>query len=180
MALSYKQQVFVDEYLACLNAAEAARRAGYSEKTARSIGAENLTKPDIAEEIKRRVAERAMPAEEVLDRLGRMARGDMSDFWDIPDDGKPVLSLSGERARDKLHLIRKLKVKTTSRMVGEIEVVTTEIEIEPYDAQAALVHIGKHHKLFTDKVEHDLSEGATETAAALIAAMKQGATNANS
>lgn len=48
MALNPKQQRFVAEYLKDLNATQAAIRAGYSEKTARAIGAENLTKPDIA------------------------------------------------------------------------------------------------------------------------------------
>jgi phage terminase small subunit len=48
MALTPKQQRFVQEYLIDLNATQAAIRAGYSPKTARSIGDENLTKPDIA------------------------------------------------------------------------------------------------------------------------------------
>jgi len=48
MALNPKQQRFVAEYLKDLNATQAAIRAGYSKKTARAIGAENLTKPDIA------------------------------------------------------------------------------------------------------------------------------------
>ena len=46
-----KQQRFVEEYLIDLNATQAAIRAGYSEKTAKSIGQENLTKPDIAKAI---------------------------------------------------------------------------------------------------------------------------------
>jgi phage terminase small subunit len=37
----------VVEYLACANGAEAARRAGYSEHTARQMANENLSKPDI-------------------------------------------------------------------------------------------------------------------------------------
>lgn len=47
MALTPKQQRFVEEYLKDLNATQAAIRAGYSAKTARSVGAENLTKPDV-------------------------------------------------------------------------------------------------------------------------------------
>jgi hypothetical protein len=43
-----KQARFVQEYLIDLNAAQAAIRAGYSAKTARVIGHENLTNPDIA------------------------------------------------------------------------------------------------------------------------------------
>ncbi len=46
--LTAKQQRFVEEYLIDLNATQAAIRAGYSAKTAASIGSENLTKPEIA------------------------------------------------------------------------------------------------------------------------------------
>ena len=59
--LTPKQQRFVDEYLIDLNATQAAIRAGYSEKTAKSIGQENLTKPDIQkaiEEAKNQVSKR--------------------------------------------------------------------------------------------------------------------------
>lgn len=56
--MTKKQMLFCDEYLIDLNAAQAAIRAGYSEKTARAIGAENLTKPDIKEYIKKRLAEK--------------------------------------------------------------------------------------------------------------------------
>jgi phage terminase small subunit len=51
MALTPKQALFVKEYLIDLNATQAAIRAGYSEKTAYSIGEENLKKPEIAEAI---------------------------------------------------------------------------------------------------------------------------------
>tara|TARA_R110002020_G_scaffold71288_1_gene184311 strand:+ start:464 stop:856 length:393 start_codon:yes stop_codon:yes gene_type:complete len=47
--LTAKQQTFCEEFLIDLNATQAAIRAGYSEKTARSIGTENLSKPAIAE-----------------------------------------------------------------------------------------------------------------------------------
>ena len=45
--LTSRQERFVVEYLACANGAEAARRAGYSEHTARQMANENLSKPDI-------------------------------------------------------------------------------------------------------------------------------------
>lgn len=51
MALTPKQQRFVDEYLIDLNATQAAIRAGYSETSARQVGAMNMTKHDIAEAI---------------------------------------------------------------------------------------------------------------------------------
>ena len=45
--MNAKQKRFCDEYLIDCNATQAAIRAGYSPKTAKQIGQENLTKPDI-------------------------------------------------------------------------------------------------------------------------------------
>jgi phage terminase small subunit len=45
--LNPKQKKFVIEFMDCLNGSEAARRAGYSARTANRIASENLTKPDI-------------------------------------------------------------------------------------------------------------------------------------
>lgn len=77
MALTDKQQRFVDEYLVDLNATQAAVRAGYSENTARSIGSENLSKPDIQEAIAaRRLAiqrETGITVASVLEGLYREA-----------------------------------------------------------------------------------------------------------
>lgn len=48
-----------EEYLIDLNATQAAIRAGYKVDSARDIGCENLTKPNIAEEIEKALAERS-------------------------------------------------------------------------------------------------------------------------
>ena len=55
--LTDRQERFVVEYLACANGAEAARRAGYSEHTAREIACENLAKPNIRSAIDSKRAE---------------------------------------------------------------------------------------------------------------------------
>ena len=55
--MNKKQREVAEYYIQCGNAAEAARKAGYSEKTARSIGQENLTKPDISAYIADRMKE---------------------------------------------------------------------------------------------------------------------------
>ena len=57
--LTLRQQRFVEEYLVDLNATQAAIRAGYSPKTARQQGHENLTKPYIEAAIQR--ASRSAP-----------------------------------------------------------------------------------------------------------------------
>jgi len=63
MALTAKQQRFVDEYMIDLNATQAAIRAGYSERTASETGYENLRKPQIAEEIAKRQQKHAEKSE---------------------------------------------------------------------------------------------------------------------
>jgi len=52
MSLSDKQKRFCEEYILDLNATQACIRAGYSKDTAKSIGCENLTKPDLQKFIK--------------------------------------------------------------------------------------------------------------------------------
>lgn len=88
--LTAKQQRFVDEYLIDLNATQAAIRAGYSADTARAIGSENLTKPDIAEAIAKRQQERSektqIDAAWVLTRLAEEATADIADIYG--DDGQ--------------------------------------------------------------------------------------------
>lgn len=54
MKMTEKQRRFADYYIETGNAAQSAVRAGYSKKTARSIGRENLTKPYIKEYIDKR------------------------------------------------------------------------------------------------------------------------------
>jgi len=84
MALTQKQRRFVDEYLIDLNATQAAIRAGYSEKTARQIAQQNLSKLDIAEAIQARreaVSKRAeIDAAFVLQKWAEQVNADPSDL----------------------------------------------------------------------------------------------------
>ena len=77
--MTAKQKRFCDEYLIDLNATQAAIRAGYSKKTARKIGQENLTKPDIKKYIEARMAEKEKELiadqDEVLKYLTAVMRG---------------------------------------------------------------------------------------------------------
>ena len=145
MALTGKQKAFIDFYLgdAKFNASVAARLAGYSSRTAGAIGHENLKKPEISEEIERRVSERAMSADEALILLSEHARSDMADFLEFkPDVDMPCLNMQQAANRGKLHLVKKFKYNNGGHP-----------EIELYDAQAALIQIGRVHGLFIDKSE---------------------------
>lgn len=78
--LTPKQQRFADEYIKSGNAADAARKAGYSKQTARTVGQQNLTKLDIKKYIDERMAEiaskRIMDATEAVELLTSIARGE--------------------------------------------------------------------------------------------------------
>lgn len=159
MPLTDKQSAFVSHYLASWNATQAAIRAGYSAKTARSIGAENLTKPDIQAAIAARLSELKMGADEVLTRLTEHARGSLAPFLRINGDGELAgFDLSGDKP---LHLLKKVSV--TRRVFKDTDEATVSIEV--YDAQAALTLLGKHHKLFSEQalqLNLDMSTLTTE------------------
>ena len=87
MKLTPKQKKFCDYYIETGNASEAARRAGYSEKTARAIGQENLTKPavmaHISERMKNQDRERVASADEVIAFYTAVMRGEVKDQFGI-------------------------------------------------------------------------------------------------
>ena len=87
MKLTPKQKAFADYYIETGNASEAARRAGYSEKTAVKTGCENLTKPDIkayiAERMNSQDRERVASADEVLQFYTAVMRGEVHDQFGI-------------------------------------------------------------------------------------------------
>ena len=87
MALNERQKAFADYYIQTGNATEAAIKAGYSEKTARSIGSENLTKPDISAYIKERLdgqsEKRVADANEVIEFYTAVMRGEVKDQFGL-------------------------------------------------------------------------------------------------
>lgn len=87
MKLTPKQKAFCDYYIETGNASESARKAGYSQKTAPFIGAENLKKPQIKEYISERMnnqdRERAASADEVIAFYTAVMRGEVKDQFGI-------------------------------------------------------------------------------------------------
>ena len=87
MKLTKKQKDFCEYYLQTGNAAEAARKAGYSAKTARVIGPENLSKPDVLEYIESRWAEMdkrlIADTDEVLKFYSSVMRGEVKDQFGL-------------------------------------------------------------------------------------------------
>ena len=104
--MSEKQIAFCDFYVETLNQTEAAILAGYSKKTARTTGSENMTKPYIKEYIDLRLAEleeaRIADASEVLRYLTSVMRGEVKDQFDLDpslQDRTKAAELLGKRYR---------------------------------------------------------------------------------
>lgn len=144
--LSNKQRVFVEEYLKCWNASEAARRAGYKGR-ADSVGSQLLVNIGIQALIKARLTEKTMSADEALARLTEQARGSIQDFIDIDArTGEARLDFRAAQTAGKLHLIKSYQ-EPSEKFGGKLEL---------QDQQRALELIGKHLRLFDTQVALNL------------------------
>lgn len=107
--MNRRQERFVDFYIQTANATEAARRAGYSTRSARQIGEKLLTKHDISLEIKRRLSEiktqRTVDTQEILEHLSAVIRGEVEETLMTPGGKKVVIPV---RESDKLVAAEKL------------------------------------------------------------------------
>ena len=141
--LTDKQKVFVDKYLQCWNASEAARASGY--KSPQESGWQNLQNPEIQKMIQGRLAEFHMTADEALKRMADIARGDIGNFLTISNDGHSIDLLKAQK-QNQTNLIKRVKqktVKTTYSKNRDVETHTQEIEL--YPADIALERILKVH-----------------------------------
>lgn len=145
MALTRKQHLWIDFYLGETNgnASEAARLAGYSDPG--QSGWMNKKNIEIQDEIDRRLAAHSLSSTEVLSRLAEQARGP-SEFIEWLDPSRPYVNIERAKALNKLHLVKSIKYTNSGQCI-----------VEFYDAQAALVQLGRYHKLWTDKSEGALS-----------------------
>ena len=113
--LNPKQQRFVATYLIDLNATQAAIKAGYSKKTARSQGQRLLTHIDVSEAIAAKTVKRLeqldVTAERVLREYAQIEFMDIRKIFN--DDGamKPI----GELGDDEAAVIAGVEVGVPSR-----------------------------------------------------------------
>lgn len=171
MGLKGKQLLFVKEYLVDKNATRAAIAAGYSKRTARSIGQENLTKPDIAAAISEglkaqtkdaeaRAAQRGITKERWLKELELIAFANMDDFVTVEEE--EVTHFEGEDDKQVKTTIQKVKLVPTmerkrgrSHVIKKITETTTQhggsLGIELHNKIPALELIGQHYGWVKDE-----------------------------
>lgn len=140
VAITRKRRVFIEEYLKCWNATKAAEAAGYKFPTRQ--GSRLLTFVEVKEEIQRRLDEKVMSADEALARLSDQARLDVGLFVYEDDDHELHVNWGDLVEAELTHLVK------------AIYLTKYGTRIEFHDPQRALELIGKHHRLFSDTIEH--------------------------
>jgi hypothetical protein len=139
-----KHQEFVNQYFICnMNQTEAYLKVypKSSYDSARANSARLIADDSsIRAEIAARLAELKMSADEVLIRLAEQARGSHADF-------SAVNLREDLKDHPKAHLVKSIVADVHEDSQGRVH---HKIRLELYDAQAALVHIGKAHGLFNN------------------------------
>ena len=146
--LTAKQQRFCDEYLIDLNATQAAIRAGYSKKTAKQIGQENLTKLDIKEYIEKRMSEKEKELiadqDEVMKYLSSVMRREMTE--------SVVVTISKEKSTYVPDANGTMRKQTVKEDVPQVVKIPARLS----DANKAAELLGKAYGIYTDKVQSEV------------------------
>ena len=151
--LTPKQERFCAEYIIDLNATQAAIRAGYSKKTARQIGAQNLSKLNIqqriAEKQKKAFAKAEIEAVDVLRELRALGFSNITNYLSFGPDGVTLFD------SDNLTEEQGAAIKEVSEYVSRRG--TKKIKFKLHGKVHSLELLGKHLKLFTDVMEAHLT-----------------------
>jgi phage terminase small subunit len=143
-----RQQRFVDEYLIDLNATAAARRAGYSAKTAEWQGPQLLGKPHVAaavaEAMESRSRRTGITADRVLQELAAIAFADPRRLFDPDGAPLPLSDLDDDIAR---------AVATVEHgPAGGVGGGPAAARMRLHDKLKALEMLGRHLGLFSERL----------------------------
>ncbi|MGB5834806.1 MAG: terminase small subunit, partial [Thiohalocapsa sp.] len=161
--LTLKQQRFVDEYMVDLNATQAAIRAGYSPRTAEVYAWQLLQKPLVQTAVNDAVARRStrtqIKADDVLREIARLAFSDIRGLFDEKGNLKPIHELPD----DATAALSSFDVVTRRIPGGEAAEVEYVAKVKLWDKRGSLELLGKHLKLFTDKIDVGGQEDTGQT-----------------
>lgn len=169
-ALTPKQQTFVQEYLVDLNGTQAAIRAGYSAKTANEQAARLLANVNVARAVQAAMDARSertgITADRVLTELAKIGFSDIRKVakWYSQANVAYVDSAEDEVEEGSLRFAVANQVELissddiddeTAAAISEVSMSDKgSLKVKLHDKRAALVDLGRHLQLFTDKLEH--------------------------
>jgi phage terminase small subunit len=160
--LTPKQKRFVVEYLVDLNATKAAERAGYSKHTANEQGSRLLANVSVSAAIdakqEKRLQKMEISGERVLNELALLGFSNMLDYISVGENGAARVDLS-KLTRDQAAAMQEITVEEFTERTGEDEDGKPTLEnvrrtkFKLADKRGALVDLGRHLKLFTDRLQ---------------------------
>jgi len=155
--LTNKQKQFIKYYLSNgFNATQAAISAGHSKKTAKEIGCENLTKPNIAAEISKAFKDDGIIVQAALRELSKMIGSDYTDFVNIDDlTGVITVKPLNDIPIGMTSIIKKIKNKRVIKenADGTSSTVYDDVEYELPDKLKAIDTVLKLAGKFTEKID---------------------------
>lgn len=167
--LTPKQAIFIAEYLIDLNATRAAISAGYSAKTADTQGARLLVNVKVAAEIAKKQGKRLekleITAERVLGEIALLGFANMMDYISINGEGQADIDLS-KLTREQAASIQEITVDTTGGAGDGERRLVLRNKFKLGDKRGSLELLGRHLKLFTDKLELSGNVNLADTVAA--------------
>ncbi len=161
--LTIKEQLFVDYYLSNgFNATQATISAGYSEKTARSIGYRLLTKVHIREAIMEQMTPYGVVTQKILQRVMDIALLDMSDFAEVSEGGEVISKPFDQLPEGATKLIKGIEEKQIIKESKDGQTLTkyNTLKYILCDPQKAHDQMIKILSLATDKI--DITSGGKE------------------
>jgi phage terminase small subunit len=176
--LTPKEQVFVREFLAHGNATRAAETAGYSKATASASGSRLLRNVKVSAELaklrEKLLSKLEISAEKVLQGIAELAFFDPRKMFN-PDGSMKKLTDMDEAT---VHALAGMDVEKLFKHFGkgQAEEVGTITKVRLTDRGLNLERLGRHLKLFTDKLEVHGADGVIErlrAGRARVAAMKK-------
>ena len=137
------------EYVVDFNATQAAIRAGYSKKTAKQIGEQNLSKVDVASRVRELMAPRRDAPrdlrEKILKELEAIAFANASDFYEEID----ILDGNGKPTGQKVRQIRRDILNSEKiAAISSFEPGAYGTKVKVNDKQKALEMLARHLGLF--------------------------------
>lgn len=151
-----KQQRFIKEYPVDFNATAAAQRAGYSKKTAYSIGSRLLKKVEVQKEIQKaatRLSNKAdVTVERILKELSRIGFANLGDYFRISDEGEPFIDLS-EITEEQSAALQEIVVEDFKDGRGDNSRDVRRVKIKMLDKCPALDKLGKYLNMFVDQLK---------------------------
>lgn len=174
--LTPRQERFAQEYVLDLNAMQAAVRAGYSKKGAKTEGTRQLANAGVAARIAQLLAERKIATlrtvEATHDEIRALAHSDIRAVFDELGRIKPAHEWPDEVARCVASLEVTERYEDGADPEGEPTLVRIT-KLKLWDKPAALNMKGRTQKLFTDTLEVKLDQSTAERLAAARARAKE-------